>query len=36
MMIVSALGRELLAGYVAEPTVHLGPVVEVDVATFDE
>ncbi|MBM4088887.1 MAG: DUF4058 family protein [Planctomycetes bacterium] len=35
MVIVQHLGQELPAGYVAEPRVHLGAQIEVDVATFD-
>jgi len=36
MMIVSALGRGLPVEYIAEPTVHLGASVEIDVATFED
>ena len=35
MVIVQHLGRVLPDRYVAEPRVHLGPQVEVDVATLD-
>jgi hypothetical protein len=35
MMIVAALGRRLPLHYVAEPQVHLGPSVEIDVATYE-
>ena len=35
MMIVASLGRSLPARYVAEPQVHLGPSIEVDVATYE-
>jgi hypothetical protein len=34
MVIVQQLRKQLPAGYVAEPRVHLGPCVEIDVATF--
>lgn len=33
MMIVAALGQRLPPRYVAEPQVHLGPSIEIDVAT---
>jgi hypothetical protein len=36
MMIVQALGRNLPRRYVAEPQVHLGPSIEIDVATYGE
>jgi hypothetical protein len=36
MMIVAELGRVLPTHYVAEPTVHLGSSIEIDVATFDD
>ena len=35
MVIVQKLGRELPARYVAAPRVHLGSLVEIDVATYD-
>ncbi len=35
-MIVIGLGRNLPQRYVAEPQVHLGQSIEIDVATFDE
>ncbi len=35
MVIVQQLGRNLPPQYVAEPRVHLGSQVEIDVATFD-
>lgn len=35
MMIVSALGPRLPPSYVAEPQVHLGPSIEIDVATYE-
>ena len=35
MVIVQQLGNKLPANYVAEPRVHLGAQVEIDVATFD-
>src|SRR5271165_4903338 len=35
-MIVIGLGRNLPQRYVAEPQVHLGQAIEIDVATFDE
>jgi hypothetical protein len=36
MVIVQQLGRTLPEQYVAEPQVHLGAEVEVDIATFEE
>jgi len=36
MVIVQQLGRYLPAHYIAEPRVHLGAQVEIDVATFDQ
>ncbi len=36
MMIVAALGWRLPRRYIAEPQVHLGPTVEIDVATYEE
>lgn len=36
MVIVQQLGKKLPAHYVAEPRVHLGSQVEIDVATFDQ
>ncbi|MEX1224328.1 MAG: DUF4058 family protein [Pirellulales bacterium] len=36
MVIVQQLGKQLPAQYVAEPRVHLGAQVEVDMATFDQ
>ena len=36
MVIVQLLGKKLPAHYVAEPRVHLGAQVEIDVAAFDE
>ena len=36
MMIVAALRRRLPTRYVAEPQVHLGSAIEIDVATFEE
>jgi hypothetical protein len=36
MVIVQQLGKHLPAHYVAEPRVHLGAQVEIDVATFDQ
>jgi hypothetical protein len=36
MMIVSALGRVLPERFVAEPQVHLGSSIEIDVATYEE
>ena len=36
MMIVQGLNRELPRRYVAEPQVHLGTAVEIDVATYEE
>ncbi len=36
MVIVQQLGKTLPAQYVAEPRVHLGTQVEIDVATFDQ
>ena len=35
-MIVDALNRRLPQRYVAEPQVHLGPAIEIDVATYGE
>lgn len=35
MMMVNALGRRLPERYIAEPQVHLGPSIEIDVATFE-
>src|SRR3954447_26145336 len=35
-MIVVDLTRRLPAGYVAEPGVHQGPSIEVDVATYED
>jgi len=35
MVIVQQLGTKLPADYIAEPRVHLGAQVEIDVATFD-
>src|SRR3954462_1885992 len=35
-MIVMGLSRELPERYVAEPQVHLGSSVEIDVATYEE
>src|SRR3954447_23673816 len=35
-MIVMGLNRELPERYVAEPQVHLGSSVEIDVATYEE
>jgi hypothetical protein len=35
MMIVAALGRSLPRHYAAEPQVHLGPSIEIDVATHE-
>ena len=35
MMIVAALGRYLPGRYVAEPQVHLGPSIEINVATYE-
>ena len=36
MVIVQQLGKRLPAHYIAEPRVHLGSQVEIDVATFDQ
>ncbi len=36
MVMVQMLSRKLPARYVAEPQVHLGSIVEVDIATFEE
>ena len=36
MMIVNALGQRLPRRYVAEPRVHLGSSIEIDVATYEE
>ncbi len=36
MVIVQQLGEKLPARYIAEPRVHLGAQVEIDVAAFDE
>jgi len=36
MVLVQQLGKKLPAPYEAEPRVHLGPEVEIDVATFDQ
>jgi Protein of unknown function (DUF4058) len=36
MMIVNALGQKLPERYVAEPQVHLGSSIEIDVATYEE
>ena len=36
MMIVDGLGRSLPPRYIAEPQVHLGASIEVDVATYEE
>jgi hypothetical protein len=36
MMIVNALGRRLPQRYIAEPQVHLGSSIEIDVATYEE
>jgi hypothetical protein len=35
MMIVNALGQKLPERYVAEPQVHLGSSIEIDVATYE-
>ncbi len=35
MVIVQQLGKKLPAHYIAEPRVHPGSQVEIDVATFD-
>src|SRR5207237_10500161 len=35
-MIVAGLSRKLPERYIAEPRVHLGWSIEIDVATFDE
>lgn len=35
-MIVIGLSRKLPQRYVAEPQVHLGSAIEIDVATYDE
>ena len=35
MMIVAALGDRLPPRYLAEPQVHLGPSIEIDVATYE-
>ncbi|CAN5905577.1 hypothetical protein BH23PLA1_BH23PLA1_09750 [soil metagenome] len=36
MMIVQALGQKLPQRYIAEPQVHVGSSIEIDVATYDE
>jgi hypothetical protein len=36
MMIVNALGQKLPERYVAEPQVHLGSSIDIDVATYEE
>jgi hypothetical protein len=36
MMIVNALGQKLPERYIAEPQVHLGSSIEIDVATYGE
>lgn len=36
MMIVNALGENLPQRYIAEPQVHLGSSIEIDVATYEE
>ncbi len=36
MMIVNALGERLPQRYIAEPQVHLGSSIEIDVATYEE
>lgn len=36
MMIVEGLNRELPRGYIAEPQVHIGSSIEIDVAAFEE
>ncbi len=36
MMIVNTLGRKLPDRYIAEPQVHLGSSIEIDVATYEE
>src|SRR5579884_3022073 len=36
MVIVQQLRKQLPAGYVAEPRVHLGSYVEIDVGSFEE
>src|SRR6516162_5105560 len=36
MVIVQQLRRQLPAGYVAEPRVHSGQQVEIDIATFEK
>src|SRR5262245_59033826 len=35
-MIVDRLNQGLPQRYIAEPQVHLGPAIEIDVATYDE
>jgi hypothetical protein len=35
MVIVQQLRKQLPAGYVAEPRVHSGSQIEIDVATFE-
>ena len=36
MMIVNTLGRRIPQRYIAEPQVHLGSAIEIDVATYEE
>src|SRR5437764_10652967 len=36
MVIVQQLGKKLPSRFIAEPRVHFGPSMEIDVATFDK